>query len=374
MASALLVFNQYYWDLLKKVKDLAKDLRHQTNNHSAKTALRSIKRFYLSFDKQSDEHVEWYKSHVQEILDAMIDSGVELEEWVPGPHLAEAALYKGITLGNVTDMFRNKRVALYYLTLLSVFALPSVSDDPKQLAAVLEVLKKKQPWTEDDFSAHDFPDNIRTRLKLLESILAVPDAPPSKDQKFLQELESTSLGRLATEIMKEVDVEELSNTIGEDGDILKALGNPDGGMAKLLGSVSQKMISKLASGELKQETLMKDAMTLASKLPSMAGGTDPGLGDMASLMENVGKMANMFGGGDGASSSDMDFGSMMSQFSNMMGGAGGNNKSRRSGRATVNQSAVNRITRSAQLRRKLEARRKKGGADNDQQNAEKNVE
>ena len=51
------------------------------------------------------------------------------------------------------------------------------------------------------------------------------------------------------------------------------------------------MISKLASGELQQDKLLQDAMSLATKLPGMLpGGMGAQLGGLGSMLEQFQKM------------------------------------------------------------------------------------
>ena len=363
MPSAVHIFNQYYWDLLKKVKNLARDFKYKSDDNGAGEIIREIKRSYLSFDKLAEEHLVWYKEHAgsfEEFLDTNLkpdDTVSSIKEWNLNDDVCNVELYKGIRIGAITRLFRNTNVVLYYLVLLSVFG-HSMSLSEHSTQKIVELLRKKQPWANEDIYDGEFTGAIQLRLKVLRDIL--PKETPQSSNNIMDELENTSLGRLAKEIMNDVNVEEISKSIGDEGDILKALSNPDGGITKLLGTVSQKMIAKLASGELKQDMLMQDAMKLAGSLPNLTGGNkgSGGLADMASMMDQIGKMATMFGGSSADGDDAPDLSSMMSQFSNMMGGGmkAGNSKGTRT---TVNQAAVNRVVRSKQLRRKLEERRRK---------------
>jgi hypothetical protein len=361
MPSASQVFNQYYWDLLKKVKDIAKDLKYRSDDLGSREVLGEIKQSYATFDKSSHEHVDWYRSHAS-ALDAFIDADGDVSsklEWHKVDGISAIELYKGITLGDIARMFRNKNVILYFIVLLSLFAREGL-EEPEQ-AALIELLKN-QPWKEEDIhGAEALSAASKVRLVLLHSISEKPKqesgAKDDGPDALMSELENTSLGRLAKEIMNDVNVDEISKSIGEEGDILKVLSNPDGGITKLLGTVSQKMISKLASGELKQDTLLQDAMKLASTLPNTGG-----LGDMGSMLQQVSKMASMFGGmggmGGGEDAAEPDMASMMTQLASMMGGGGGAT-GKKGARTVVNQAAVNRAVRSKQLRKKLDERRKK---------------
>lgn len=369
-SSAVQVFNQYYWDLLKKVKDLAKDLKYRNDDLGARDVLREIKKSYMTFDKGSEEHIDWYRSHAT-AFDTYVAAHIQKDaaassivDWSRDEEVAKVELYKGITIGAISRLFRNQNVILYYLILLCIFAQKELGQE--ELDHTIEVLKKEQPWNSESMEAEGLGSTTKLCLYALRDIHASSaaasstNAPSGNPDDVMSQLENTSLGRLAKEIMNDVDVDEISKSIGEDGDIMKALTNPEGGITKLIGTVSQKMISKLASGELKQDTLMQDAMKLAGVLPNMPGGGKAmgGLGNMANMMESMTKMASMFGGGgeDGDDEAP-DMASMISQFTKMMGG-GAAPKAPKGARTTVNSAALNRSVRAKQLRRKLEEKRK----------------
>jgi hypothetical protein len=346
MSSSVHVFNQYYWDLLKRLKDVARDKKHASDDKVAKDVLKEMKRSYLTFDKHSLDHVQHFQAGWTPLLEALETPDVIHDQWHENEAVLDVPLYKGIPLSSVLHLLGNHNIVLYYLVLFILFAKDFTKEE---VASVLQVLKNEQKPGSADMDA--VPEVARG---LLEKLFAVMDkqsqqsAPVAED--LYTELEQTSLGKLAKEIMSEVDMEELQNTVGEDGDILKALSNPEGGLTKLLGTVSQKMISKMASGEIQQETLLQDAMKLATSLPGMMPGGPKG-GGMGDIMGQFSKIASMFGG-DNADMSGLA--SMMSQF-----GMGGKTPSHASGsRAMVNQGAMNRVVRAKQMRRKLEQRKK----------------
>jgi hypothetical protein len=116
-------------------------------------------------------------------------------------------------------------------------------------------------------------------------------------------LKETTIGKIAKEIIDDIDLSKIKQSISEEGDIFKAIAKPDSGFGELFTNVSQKMSSKISSGELSQEAIMKDAMKFASIIPGLfgggAGGDDSagGMGgfDMASMM-NIMKEMNQAGG------------------------------------------------------------------------------
>ena len=106
-------------------------------------------------------------------------------------------------------------------------------------------------------------------------------------------MENTTLGQLAKEILEDVDINKLQKSMGEDGDVLKSLGDPNSGFSDIITNVSQKMATKISSGELNQENLMKDAMKFATMMPGMFGNQQQGSGQKNSGA-NMGNMMSMF--------------------------------------------------------------------------------
>jgi hypothetical protein len=154
-------------------------------------------------------------------------------------------------------------------------------------------------------------------------------------------MEDTMLGKLAKEIMDDVDIDKLQKSIGDNGDILKAIGDPDSGFSDLISNVSRKMATKISSGELKQEGLLQDAMKFASVMPGLFGGNPQGTpgktqSDMANMMKMMSTMMNNKEG--------------MEAFSNMMNPKG----NKKDTRTSINKSALKKHATINRLKSKLE--------------------
>ena len=162
-------------------------------------------------------------------------------------------------------------------------------------------------------------------------------------------MEDTMLGKLAKEILEDVDIDKLQKSIGDNGDILKAIGDPNSGFSDLISNVSRKMATKISSGELKQENLLQDAMKFASVMPGMFGNQSaagapgaPGTGtpDMASMMKMMGAMMNNKEG--------------MEAFGNMMNPGG----KKKDTRTTFNKNAYRKSMAINRLKSKLDRKNK----------------
>jgi hypothetical protein len=172
----------------------------------------------------------------------------------------------------------------------------------------------------------------------------------------MSQMEDTMLGKLAKEILEDVDVEKLQKSIGDNGDILKAIGDPDSGFSELISNVSRKMANKISTGELKQENLLQDAIKFAATMPGLFGAANNQSGarntggaggesrknepDMASMMNMMSSMMNNKEG--------------MDMFKNMMGNM---NNQKGGTRQTVNKSALKKLATVNKLKSKLAKRR-----------------
>jgi hypothetical protein len=271
------VFNQYYIDLLKKIKTYAKNSKETSK--PARDILRAIKKNYASMDKLADSYIG--------IMDMseVWTSYDELEDpFSFNPESFE--LYNGMNYLWVKELFTDKYTLHHYLMILNLFRQPDLDVDN-----VVESLKF---LTNKDFEE---------KIKVIESeyvkehLMKIKKLHSSRTSNLfeneLKDLESTTLGKLAKEIMSDINVEELQQSFqNESLDILGSLQNPNSGFGKLISSVSTKMLSKLASGEIQQEKLLEDAFGLASKLPGMLPGdigkNMGGLGNMLSQLQKMG--------------------------------------------------------------------------------------
>jgi hypothetical protein len=348
---SLYVFNQYYFDLLKKVKDIARTHKKSENCNNLRKA---IKNNYSSYDKLSTTHLEYFKETAQSCISTWLASVKTVEDakqWLADEACGGVELYQGISLNLVDAVLRNKKTLLHYFVLLCIFSNDISEEDTSKILNRLKTLKSITD--KEAFGSEletEFPDETLRSYILFLVDLQNSSQKPTGIEDTMKDLESTSLGKLAKEIMETVDVNEIHKSMTEEGNILKALANPEGGLAKLMGTVSQKMISKMATGELSQETLLKDALQFSGKMQNMMPkGAGGGIANMMSQMGDLSKMMNAMGGGEGF---DM---SKLSEMMGMMGGGGGGKKDTKT---RFNTAEMSRVAKAKQMRHKLEKRKK----------------
>lgn len=391
------VFNQYYWDFIKKVKDAAKAKRDTPadKDGEAKHLHKTIKQHYAVFDKMAEEHYAGFQAaHMETTWKAYQSAPVEsLVGFFETEPVSAAVLLKGdLTLGQIARCLSapsgasapSGRILLHqYYTLFGILADPTTD-----IASLLGLMKQFKLNAELKSKLDALPDDcgIKTPLVRLYTVFEALSATPSNP--FLEEIEQTSLGKLAKEIMSDINLDDLSpDMLSGGGGLMDMLtgggagGAGGGGLAKIISTVSQKMVSKMSSGELNQEDLLKDALGVAAKLPAMMpGGVGADLSKMGDLLSMLSGAGGGKSGSGGRKSATAPGGFDLSSLMGMMGGLGGlggaggmpnltkkqMEKASRDGRVKSKLSSeMKRQKLAERLRKKVDARNKPSGAADD---------
>ncbi len=125
---------------------------------------------------------------------------------------------------------------------------------------------------------------------------------PKLNKEFI---EKSSIAKLAKEISEEIDAKEFLN-LNED---MKNMSNPmemmnslfsgdnSNGIGKLMGAVSEKLKSKMDSGEIDNETLLKDATSMLGNLGGLGDNKNgPDLSNIMQMAQNLSSMSDLFEG------------------------------------------------------------------------------
>jgi hypothetical protein len=349
MASATLkptyIFNQYYIDLLKKIKNIAK--KHRNQSQTAKKVLKSVKDNYQTYDKTSEEYLECFKTNCNgEYWSSYINLEEDkYDEWLKDDKNLTVEIYKNITLKDVSKLLRNNYMVHHYLTVFFIYTNEMKEED---ISKILKFLQEREEVDLDDEANKIENENVCKILKrFLKEKRKHDEENKDKedgDMPGMDSLKDTTIGKIAKEIIDDIDLTKIKQSINEEGDIFKAISKPDSGFGELFTNVSQKMSNKISSGELSQEAIFKDAMKFASLLPGMLGNGNGGGGAAA-------------GGSGGGSSGGFDMEAMMSMMSmmNSMGGSGGGGMGGGGKRARtgVNNQALKNLMKKQQLKQKL---------------------
>jgi hypothetical protein len=302
------VFNQYFLTFIKTVKKNARPLKEK--KAYARDTLNKIHAFYNTFDNKSNDYLNNYSTIFTDfITNTLVDCNKdEIENWFEDNQ--DLNILQNITLKNVKSILKKTTILHQFILIFHLFKNTDLTED--NIKNIME--KLKGATIEDDL----IPEKYRKVVNRIAEL-----AIENKTGFSMEDIEDTSIGKLAKEIMEDVDIEKVKKSINTEGDILGALSDPDNGIGNLISDVSQKMATKLKSGELKQDALLKDALSMAGKLPGMSGGG---------------------GGGDGAP----DIGNIMKMMSGMMGG----------GNMPSSRSVQRKMDKKTKLKKKLDSKNK----------------
>jgi hypothetical protein len=279
------VFNQYFLTFIKTVKKNAKPLKEK--KATARDILNKIHAYYSTFDNKSKDYIDRYSTTFTDfITNPLVDyNKEEIDKWFEENESLN--ILQNISLKNIKTVFKKTTVLHQFLLIFHLFKNTDLTE-----ANIMNIMEKLK-------GTSTVPDDLIPEKyhKVVNRIAEL--AIENKTGFTMDDIEDTSIGKLAKEIMEDVDIEKVKKSINSEGDILSALSDPDNGIGNLIADVSQKMASKLKSGELKQEELLKDALSMAGKLPGMSGmgggGGNGGGPDIGNIMK---MMSGMMGGGN----------------------------------------------------------------------------
>jgi len=348
------IFNQYYIDLIKRIKTSARNMKEDDKCDDyafGKGVLKTIKDNYITLDKSSDEYLLYVKTISADFWSSYInlDDINSTNDWFLSDEVKDVCIYKNISVSSIRKLLNDDYLCHHFFSVFYLFMDELSDDDVKMYLSVLQDTKNEVGL-----------DNITNELhkKVIERLNELK-TKKNKDTGGIDmsQMEDTMLGKLAKEILEDVDVEKLQKSIGDNGDILKAIGDPDSGFSELISNVSRKMANKISTGELKQENLLKDAIQFASTMPGLFGAPN-----------NQSASKNNTGGGGGESrKNEPDMASMMNMMTSMMNNKegmdmfknmmGNMNNQKGGSRQTVNKPALKKLAAVNKLKSKLSKRR-----------------
>jgi ribosomal protein S17E len=322
MATSKVIFNQYYYDLLTKIRTIAK--KHKDNSSTANKVLEVMKDNYKEFDKTSGEYVDFLNTNCNDdFWKSYLDIEKEnCDDWLKKDDIKNVCIFKDISIGEIAKLLRDNFLCHHFLSVFYIYK-NEMSDE-----SASNILKILQTFSDDFELDNENYKKVINRLNTMKS----EKVKENSSFEGMGELKDTTIGKIAKEIIEDVNIDKFKQTMSEEGDILKALANPENGLGELFSKVGNKVTDKISSGELNQDAIMKDAMKFASMLPSMFGNNGGG------------------GGGNG----DFNMADMMRMMGAMNGGGGGGG---RKTKTAVNKNGLKALAKKAELQKKLASKR-----------------
>jgi hypothetical protein len=333
MTSSRIIFNQYYYDLLMKIRTVAK--KHKEHSTTAVRVLETLKDNYKEFDKTADTYVSFLNENCNSDF---WKSYLELEkdnvnEWLKREEVKSVCLFVNITIADISKLLHDNFLCHHYISVFYIFKNELSDDDASNILKILQTFDEEFELENEEFK------RIISRLNSIKT----ENVKSSSSFDNIEELKDTTIGKIAKEIINDVDITKLKETItNNDGNIFKALASSDSGLSELFTNVGTKVTDKISSGELNQEAIMKDAMKFAALLPGMFGTGGGGDDDESG------------GGGSGAGGFNMaDMMKMMSAMSAMSGGGGGGGGKGKKSKTAINKQGLRNLAKRVELQKKL---------------------
>jgi len=352
--SSQFIFNQYYIDLIKRIKGFAKKMREGDDADEqvfGKSIVKAIKENYITLDKSSDEYIIYARGIPADFWTSYtaIDDINASNDWFLSDEVKDVCIYKNISVSSIRKLLKDDYLCHHFFSVFYLFMEELSDDDVKMYVSVLQDTKNEISL---DTITNEVHRKVISRLNELKT-------KKGKETSGIDmsAMEDTMLGKLAKEILEDVDVDKLQKSIGENGDILKAIGDPDSGFSELISNVSRKMANKISTGELKQENLLQDAIKFASTMPGLFGNSNKNgaasgdTGGSSEQRKNEPDMASMMN----MMSSMMNNKEGMDMFKSMMGNMNNNNQKGGS-RQTINKPALRKLAAANKLKSKIAKR------------------
>jgi hypothetical protein len=372
------MFNKFFSSFVKDLK----------NTHDEIKAV--IKKQFKVIDKSSEEYYNLFWGSVEAHFEDLVSlkSPCDVEDM--NDVLGEIEFIKGITLKFALERTDNKEAFWNYFYCLLVFAslyheaksheaaekenveseVTKEQDDEQEpspsaiyvlFVKVVKVLAMLQKGQDVSSELEDIVDDdikaLLSKIKSFENangdakLEDAADALPIPPMEFLESIENSKIASLAKDIAKEIDISSLN--IEKPEDIAKMLdfSGENNFLGNIVNKVSSTLTDKISKGELNQEDLMSEAMSMMGMLNSGKGGA----GGLADMLKGMGGLGGLGGLGDIMNNP---------MFTEMM-------KMAKKGKTQTKNSNGQRSSKNGgpstrdRLRKKLEGRKKQQDGEND---------
>lgn len=209
---------------------------------------------------------------------------------------------------------KNKNVIWEYLHTL--YALSISSEQVKENFCSNEVNEIEgfdgEMLTQVKEAINNFPEFVSNMVSWKRERHEIEEKGEKKEKNTFDEkaFEGSSIARIAKEISDEINPEEVLN-LGDDmknmdnpmklfQSLLSGDGNNENGIGKLMTTVVDKLKNKMDSGEVSQEDLLNESMSMLQSMgggsPGNSRGGGPDMAGMMQMMQGLSGMGDLFSG------------------------------------------------------------------------------
>ena len=137
------VFNQYYIDLIKRLKKTAKNIKDDdkdnTNYELAKTITKSIKTNYVTLDKSSDEYIVYVNKLPEEVWKTYIEVEEDkIGEWFEMDEVKDVELYQSISISNIRTIIKDDYLCHHFISVFYLFKNELNEEQVKKYVSILQ--------------------------------------------------------------------------------------------------------------------------------------------------------------------------------------------------------------------------------------------
>jgi len=259
------VFNKI---LLSFLKDIRK------KDGEVKQTLREN---YKIFDKRSDEYIAFVRAQMNdEVLKAIQES----EDLFQSEDVLTMRMFRGVTIGDILEKVvggnhdDERVVKLYVYMLLTILYFDEIKMEDNERSLLLT--KTFRMLNGEKIDMEEILDE--TILKIMSRVDALREPPSTGTtegglpglENGLEFMRNTKIGELAEEITRTIDLGDLSK---EDMMSPEKLFSGDNNvLSGIIQSVGSTIQSKLDKGELNQEELLNEAMSMMGNLKNSGHG------------------------------------------------------------------------------------------------------
>ena len=294
------MFNKFFSSFVKELKNQDESLKV------------IIKKNYKVIDKSSEEYYDFFWHNIKEHIRVFVDE-TDLNN---NEAIKDVEIINGITIENVVAVLKdnNRQTFWNYVNILIIFAY--LYTEIKQTDAeeghtpsvgtyllfvkVVKILGMIQNSQDPSVELTDIIDDdikcLVSKVKVFDvanddiKIDENADTLPVPPTEFLESIENSKIANIAKEISKEIDISNISIDGPEDVAKLMDFSGSNNFLGNIVSKVSSKLTEKISSGEINQDDLLSEAMSMMGMLN---GGGAGGAGGIADILKNMGGLGGM---------------------------------------------------------------------------------
>jgi hypothetical protein len=270
------VFNKFTKSFIREIKKDDDEIRN------------ILKKNYICFDKTTDVYLkDFIKAVDTEEIETLFLSGTVKENEI----VNSIEVLNELTVSQLNN--DNKFYYLYVFYLLARLYKDSISTEDVSersgykaiLVSILKLLNGG--YDSDEILDEIYDDNYKMLMKqvaLHQTEQPLDEGPSAEDPFNMDMVNNTKIGKLAREISSQIDVSSINTENMAGAGINDLFSGDNNAMSSIIQQVSSVMSDKMKNGDIDQEELMKEALSMMGNM-----NNSDMMESMMGMMKNVPK-------------------------------------------------------------------------------------